>query len=242
MTSLTTSSAEHVRWKSARLQAEAELKRRHDTSRLKQIYPDDGPLRRELYPKHLAFFKAGAAHMERAAIAANRVGKTWGLGGYETAVHLTGDYPPWWEGRRFTGPVDVWAAGDTSETTRDIVQLALMGPIDNIGTGLIPAKSIIGEPSRRSGTSNAIDTCCIQHESGGTSYLGFKSYDQGRRKFQGTSKHLIWLDEEPPSDVYDECMIRLMNTNGLMLCTFTPLLGLSDVAMRYLPELAPASS
>ena len=242
MTSLTTSSAEHVRWKQARLQAEAELQRRHDTNRLKQIYPDDGPLRRELYPKHLAFFKAGAAHMERAAIAANRVGKTWGLGGYETAVHLTGDYPSWWEGRRFTGPVDVWAAGDTSETTRDIVQLALMGPIDNIGTGLIPAQSIIGEPSRRSGTSNAIDTCVVRHASGGTSHLGFKSYDQGRRKFQGTGKHVIWLDEEPPADVYDECLLRLMTTNGLMLCTFTPLLGLSDVAMRYLPELAPEST
>jgi phage terminase large subunit-like protein len=76
----------------------------------------------------------------------------------------------------------------------------------------------------------------------GTSYLGFKSYDQGRRKFQGTGKHVIWLDEEPPADVYDECLLRLMTTNGLMLCTFTPLLGLSDVAMRYLPELAPEST
>jgi phage terminase large subunit-like protein len=76
----------------------------------------------------------------------------------------------------------------------------------------------------------------------GISYLGFKSYDQGRRKFQGTGKHVIWLDEEPPADVYDECLLRLMTTNGLMLCTFTPLLGLSDVAMRFLPELAPAET
>ena len=104
-----------------------EAQRRHDTNRIADIYPDEGSLRRELYPKHIAFFKAGATHMERAAIAANRVGKTWGIGGYETTVHLTGDYPPWWEGRRFDRPVDVWAAGDTSETTRDIVQLALMG-------------------------------------------------------------------------------------------------------------------
>ena len=53
---------------------------------------------------------------------------------------------------------------------------------------------------------------------------------------------MIWLDEEPPSDVYDECLLRLMTTNGLMLATFTPLLGLSDVAMRFLPELAPAET
>jgi terminase large subunit-like protein len=44
----------------------------------------------------------------------------------------------------------------------------------------------------------------------GVSYLGFKSYDQGRRKFQGTGKHVIWLDEEPPADVYEECLLPLM--------------------------------
>ena len=46
-------------------------------------------------------------------------------------------------------------------------------------------------------------------------------------------------DEEPPMDVYSECLLRLMTTNGLMLCTFTPLLGLSDVALMFLPNLAP---
>jgi len=50
---------------------------------------------------------------------------------------------------------------------------------------------------------------------------------------------VIWLDEEPPMDVYSECLLRLMTANGLMLCTFTPLLGLSDVALMFLPGLAP---
>ena len=90
-------------------------------TQLFQLYPDTGPLRRELYPKHLAFFSAGAESMERAAVAANRVGKTWGLGGFESALHLTGLYPDWWEGRRFDRAVDWWAAGDTGETTRDPV-------------------------------------------------------------------------------------------------------------------------
>src|SRR6185436_1125721 len=45
-----------------------EAQRRRDTNRIADIYPDEGPLRRELYPKHIAFFKAGATHMERAAI------------------------------------------------------------------------------------------------------------------------------------------------------------------------------
>ena len=76
-----------------------------DESRRKlwTYYPDSGPLRRELYPKHLQFFAAGAAHRERLFMAANRVGKTEGVGGYETTLHLTGEYPPWWEGWRGAG-------------------------------------------------------------------------------------------------------------------------------------------
>jgi phage terminase large subunit-like protein len=35
-------------------------------------------------------------------------------------------------------------------------------------------------------------------------------------------------------------MMRLMTTNGLMLCTFTPLEGLTEIVLRYLPHLAPA--
>ena len=191
--------------------------------------------------KHLMFFAAGRAHQERCMMAANRVGKTV-VGGYETTLHLTGRYPHWWEGRRFAGPIEAWVAGDTAETTRDIVQAALMGPPAELGTGLIPADAIVGEPSRRSGATGAFDTAHIRHASGGVSLLGFKSYDQGRRKFQGTAKHVVWLDEEPPADVYDECMLRLMTTDGLMLCTFTPLDGLTEIVQRFMPQLAGTAS
>ena len=209
-------------------------------NRLTSLYPDEGPLRRALYPQHLAFFAAGRAHQERCMMAANRVGKTFGVGGYETALHLTGRYPHWWEGRRFPGAIEAWVASDTAETTRDIVQAALMGPPAEPGSGLIPADSIVGEPSRRSGATGAFDTAHIRHVSGGLSLLGFKSYDQGRRKFQGTAKHVVWLDEEPPTDVYDECMLRLMTTDGLMLCTFTPLDGVTEIVRRFMPQLAGA--
>lgn len=206
--------------------------------KLPQLYPDDGPLRRELYPKHLQFFAAGIVHQERCMMAANRVGKTFGVGGYETAVHLTGMYPDWWPGRRFTAPVEWWAAGDTSETTRDIVQAALMGQLGALGDGLIPARCIVGEPTMRRGVAGAMDTARIRHAGGFDNLLGFKSYDQGRKKFQGTAKHGIWLDEEPPEDVYDECMMRLMTTDGMMLCTFTPLEGLTEIALRFMPQYA----
>jgi len=170
-------------------------------------------------------------------MAANRVGKSI-AGAFETALHLTGEYPDWWAGRRFSHPVEWWAAGDTGETTRDVVQAELMGPAGQFGHGMIPSDRIINATGRR-GISDAIDQVVIRHASGGDSLLGFKSFDQKRRKFQGTKKHGIWLDEEPPADVYDECMVRLMTTNGIMLVTFTPLLGLSEIALRYMPHLAP---
>lgn len=207
--------------------------------KLFDLYPEAGPLRRELYKKHLTFFAGGAVHMERCMMAANRIGKTWGVGGYETALHATGLYPDWWEGRRFNHALDVWAAGDTLSTTRDIVQNALLGPVGAFGTGLVPMANLDGDPVSARGITGAVDYFRVKHVSGGSSVIGFKSYDQGRKTFQGTAKHVVWLDEEPPADVYGECMVRLATTNGLMLCTFTPLLGLSKVALMFLPELAP---
>lgn len=216
-----------------------ELARRQKRRKLYDLYPAEGPLCRRAYAKHIQFFAAGIEHQERGVIAANRVGKTWGIGGYESALHLTGLYPDWWPGKRFASPVDWWVAGDTGETTRDITQLALMGPSGEYGTGLIPGDCLIGEPTHRRGISEAVDTVRVRHKTGGVSTLAFKSYDQGRKKFQGTAKHGIWLDEEPPEDVYSECMARLMTTGGIMLCTFTPLEGLSNVVLRYMPEMAP---
>ena len=75
--------------------------RRRNRRKIDFYYPDEGPLRRELYIPHQKFFAAGARYRERLLIAANRIGKSEGVGAYETACHLTGEYPKWWVGRRF---------------------------------------------------------------------------------------------------------------------------------------------
>jgi phage terminase large subunit-like protein len=80
--------------------------------------------------------------------------------------------------------------------------------------------------------------------SGGISTLQFKSYDQGREAFQGTRQHRIHLDEEPKLEIYTECLLRLMSTvpgeaNGTLVLTETPLLGVSDLMITFLPELSP---
>jgi len=216
-----------------------ERERRKARRKFHALYPDVGPYRRDMYPKHMAFFAAGATEWERGVIAANRVGKTWGIGAYETTCHLTGLYPSWWIGKRFAEPIDAWAAGDTAQTTRDVVQHALLGVGSDdgdgeVGTGMIPGDLIIGTPTAARSIAGAVDTVKVRHVTGGVSRLGFKSYDQGRKKFQGTAKTLIWLDEEPPMDVYTECLTRLMTVGGHLLATFTPLEGATDVVRKFL--------
>lgn len=198
------------------------------------LFPDEGPLRRELYPKHTEFFAYGAEKKERAFVAANRIGKSV-AGGYEIACHLTGFYPHWWTGRRFDKPVKAWVAGDTSQTVRDILQGKLLGPVGDFGTGIIPGATIIDTKRRAGNVPDLVETVRVKHVSG-VSTLGFKSYDQGREAFQGTEQDIIWLDEEPPVSVYTECLMRTMTTQGIVMLTFTPLRGLSDVVLSFLPD------
>ena len=220
-----------------RLAVAHEIQRREALKRARNkvdsFYPESGPLRRGLYQRHTEFFRAGAAHRERCFLAANRVGKTEGVGAYEATLHLTGRYPGWWEGRRFDRPISAWAAGDTNLTTRDIIQLKLLGPITEFGTGMIPADCIVNT-TRKVGIPDAVETIYVKHVSGGVSEIGLKSYVQGRESFQGTERHLLWLDEECERSIYTECLLRTMTVNGLLMLTFTPLMGLTDIVRDFL--------
>jgi phage terminase large subunit-like protein len=60
------------------------------------------------------------------------------------------------------------------------------------------------------------------------STLEFMSMDQDVDKFAGTSRHFIWFDEEPPRDVYIECLQRLLDTSGSFWITMTPVDGMSS--------------
>jgi phage terminase large subunit-like protein len=197
-------------------------------------YPNEGMYRRELYVPHMKFLKAGATHRERVLCAANRCGKS-DLGAYESVCHLTGLYPAWWEGKRFETAVKAWAAGDTSKTVRSILQDKLLGPLAQMGTGMIP-KEYIHHVSRKTGVADAIEQIWVRHISGGISHCELKSYDQRREAFQGTSQHVIWLDEEPPMDIYTECVLRTATTDGVILCTFTPLQGMTELLRDFFAE------
>lgn len=194
-------------------------------NKLKWMFPDKGVFSRHGYAKHLEFFKAGAEFRERLFRAANRVGKTE-AGAYEVALHLTGQYPDWWEGKRFTKPVNALVAGETGKLVRDSIQEKLLGSPSDWGSGLIPRETVI-EQRPRAGIADAIDVARIQHVNG-ISTLQLQSFDQGREAFQATARDVIWLDEEPPMAIYTEALTRTMTTKGIVMTTFTPLKGMSE--------------
>lgn len=182
-------------------------------------------------PKHKAFFAAGADYPERLFMAANRVGKSI-AGAYEVSCHATGEYPDWWTGKKFDGPVDIWVVGADAKSTRDTVQKELLGPPGEWGTGMIPSDAM-GTFYMLQGTPQAVDTIKIRHSSGKWSTIGFKNYQQEIKAFYGTSRHVVWLDEECPAEVYNECNIRTATTNGIMLVTFTPLHGITPLIVNF---------
>lgn len=182
-------------------------------------------------PKHKAFFDAGKDYDQRLFMAANRVGKSVS-GALESAYHATGLYPEWWTGRRFEGPTSGWAIGSTAQATRDTVQRELIGPPGAWGTGILPSDTI-GNMFAKQGTPQAIDFMQVRHVSGGWSEIGFKNYEQPIEAFYGTAKHWIWGDEIIPINIYNECLVRTVTTNGIIYVTFTPLTGLTPLVVKF---------
>ena len=186
------------------------------------------------YPKQAEFHAAGATHRERMLMAGNQLGKTLAAA-FETAMHLTGQYPDGWKGKRFERPVRWLAGSESSELTRKGVQRLLLGPPENQsdwGTGAIPKDALAGT-SRRQGVPDAVSTINVHHIGGGTSSVQLQSYDQGRTKWQADTIDGIWFDEEPPEDIYWEGLTRTNTTLGPVYTTLTPLLGISNVVKRF---------
>lgn len=214
-------------------QIRSELERRSRERRLSSYRP---------YPKQREFHAAGKHFLQRLLMAANQVGKTLSAGA-EVSMHATGRYPDWWEGKRFDRPIVGWFAGITGESTRDNPQRILLGRPGELGTGMIPRDLIIGEPVKAPhGVADLIDHVKVRHEpTGGTSLLYAKAYEKGRAKWQGETLDLLWDDEEPPQDIFDEGLVRLQANAGIFLMTFTPLLGMSNVVRRFLIDKPPGS-
>ena len=187
------------------------------------------------YAKQKEFHNKGKRFRERLLMAGNQLGKTLAAG-HEVAYHVTGMYPEWWDGKVMERENRGWVVGLTSEMTRDGAQRILLGPAGQWGTGAIP-KELIIDIKRARGVPDAVETILVKHvPSGGVSQITFKAYSDGREAFQSETLDWIWLDEEPPYDIYTEALTRTNKTTGPVFLTFTPLLGMSDVVVRFMQE------
>ena len=186
-------------------------------------------------------------HNQILAMCANQIGKST-AGAEITARHLTGIYPDDWKGHKFKKPIYAWAAGVSNDTTRDIVQTELLGLAEDpelLGTGMIP-KHCIGQLTRRRGTTgNTYDSVMVVHHDpdtgkpNGMSRIGFKSYEMGEQKFFGRPVDWIWLDEQPPSNIYTQCITRTVATSGYVMMTFTPEAGVTPVVHQFMSDRKP---
>jgi phage terminase large subunit-like protein len=185
------------------------------------------------FAHQLEFFRTVSDR--RGILAANRIGKTVSTC-YETAMHLTGRYPDWWEGKRFDKPITVMVAGEGWSQVALVLQNELLGApdikqADSLGTGAIPRDCIIRDTMRSDG-ANCIGVE-IRHTSGGKSYLLFANYTQEVRQLQGFKLDLAVFDEQPPDDFFSEIVTRTATTQGQILCSFTPLKGLNGLVSKF---------
>jgi phage terminase large subunit-like protein len=168
--------------------------------------------------------------------AGNGNGKTE-MAGYKVSRFLTGEYPNWWQGRRFARPVHGWVVSKTASLGL-IPQEKLLGVkdinmSDKFGTGMIPRDAIIEKPSASRSVQGGASTVRIKSKYG-ESLLEFKSADQGREALQGDTLDFVWFDEESPLEVYTESVTRaLRKEDSCVDVTFTPLLGETELFLRF---------
>lgn len=163
-------------------------------------------------------------------------GKTFSAS-VEIYYHASGKYPDWWEGRRYSRPLKIYVGSETNKQIREGVQEILTGGLENIGTGIIPKDEIV-RIAKAANTNDTLDNLSVRHKNGGVSKIHIMTYKQGREVWQGFKADIIWFDEEPPRDIYSEGIVRTINErgDGIIILTFTPLKGLSEVARMYLPD------
>jgi len=185
------------------------------------------------------FFETGAHSARRGMIAANRAGKTI-ASTYETAYHLTGRYPPDWKGKTWDKPIIAMAAGESWEQVAKTLQSKLLGCDDikqgyKLGTGSIP-RECLDDKSFRADGANVL-SIEVWHVSGGKSKLYFSNYTQQVRHLQGFELDLVVLDEQPPDETFSELVVRTAARNGQVICSFTPLKGLSGLVRKFWDQI-----
>lgn len=172
----------------------------------------------KIHKKQIAFHKCKKRN--RWVFGGNRSGKTE-CGAAETVWLACGNHPY----RKNKPDVFGWVVSVTTQVQRDVAQKKVLDYLRPDRIADIVMLSGRKDNPRR----GVIDQIVVKNAFGGTSVIGFKSCDQGREKFQGSSLDFVWFDEEPPEDIYRECLMRVVDKRGDIFGTMTPLKGLTFV-------------
>ena len=172
----------------------------------------------KIHIKQLEFHKCPKKN--RWVFGGNRSGKTE-CGAVECIYMARGIHPY----RQNKDNVFGWVVSLSTQVQRDVAQTKILHYLN---------KSWIQDITMLSGKKESpeygvIDQIRIKNVFGGISTIGFKSCDQGREKFQGSSLDFVWFDEEPPKDIYQECVMRVLDKRGDIFGTMTPLKGLTFI-------------
>ncbi len=168
------------------------------------------------HEKQLAFHKCQKRN--RWVFGGNRSGKTE-CGAVECVYLARGIHPY----RQNKAMVAGWVVSLSAQVQRDVAQKKILHYLRKDWIEEI----VMSSGRKDSPESGVIDFIRVKSALGGSSVIGFKSCDQGREKFQGTSLDFVWFDEEPPEDIYLECRMRVMDREGEIFGTMTPLKGLT---------------
>lgn len=194
-------------------QIEAELVRRCAKGKI-DLY-NTGEI---VHQKQVEFHKCDKKN--RWVFGGNRTGKTE-CGAVESIWLCRGEHPF----KKMEKACDGWVVSLSRQVQRDVAQSKILSYLKPEWIQDV----VMSEGRKDSLSGGIIDYILIKNVFGGVSKLGFKSCDQGREKFQGTSLDFVWFDEEPPYDIYIECKMRVIDRCGQIFGTMTPLKGLTWV-------------
>lgn len=171
-----------------------------------------------IHKKQLEFHKN--LKRNRWVFGGNRTGKTE-CGAVE-CIWLARGIHPYRENR---GDVQGWVVSLSTKVQKEVSQDKILKYLNKSWIHSIIMKT----GSKGSPNFGVIDSIVINNVFGGKSVISFKSCEEGREKFQGTSLDFVWFDEEPPKDIYEECMMRVIDKSGDIFGTMTPLKGLTFI-------------
>lgn len=197
------------------------------------VFPEEGPRRAELYPKHIEFMNAGGKYAERMLSCGNQTGKTTTIL-WEAVSHAMLRYPKWWKGKKYIGATVGIIGAKSWEMIRDGIQAKLLGDFEH-GTGLIPRDAILKLVSQP-GTPGAYSQIHIKNNIGSTSKIIFKTYESRQTSWESMTVDYCFFDEEPPMEIYVEGSVRVMQRQGVTAIGFTPDSGLTNTVLHFFKD------